>query len=71
MPACCWSASSPCSATFGGVVDPPGPVAEPLVAALAEALRDRGVLVPTGEFGADMRVHLVGDGPLTVVLDTP
>jgi len=49
----------------------PGPVAEPLVAALAEALRDRGVLVPTGEFGADMRVHLVGDGPLTVVLDTP
>jgi len=49
----------------------PGPVAEPLVAALAEALRDRGVLVPTGEFGADMRVHLVGDGPVTLVLDTP
>lgn len=49
----------------------PGPVAEPLVAALAEALRERGVDVPTGEFGADMRVHLIGDGPVTLVLDTP
>lgn len=49
----------------------PGPVAEPLVDALAAALRERGVHVPTGEFGADMRVHLVGDGPVTLVLDTP
>ena len=45
----------------------PGPVAEPLVDALADALRQRGVTVPTGEFGADMRVHLVGDGPVTLV----
>ena len=49
----------------------PGPVAEPVVGALADALRERGVEVPTGEFGADMRVHLVGDGPVTVVIDTP
>ncbi|MFC3687132.1 D-aminoacyl-tRNA deacylase [Aquipuribacter hungaricus] len=49
----------------------PGGVAEPLVDALAAALRERGVTVPTGEFGADMRVHLVGDGPVTLVLDTP
>ena len=49
----------------------PGPVAEPLVDALAEALRLRGVSVSTGEFGADMRVHLVGDGPVTLVVDTP
>ena len=49
----------------------PGPVAEPLVEALATALRERGVDVETGELGADMRVHLVGDGPVTLVLDTP
>ncbi len=49
----------------------PGPVAEPLVDALAVALRDRGVEVPTGSFGADMRVHLVNDGPVTLVIDTP
>lgn len=49
----------------------PGPVAEPLVEALAAALRSRGASVATGEFGADMRVHLVNDGPLTLVVDTP
>lgn len=49
----------------------PGPVAEPLVEALAAALRERGVDVPTGRFGADMRVHLVNDGPVTLVIDTP
>lgn len=49
----------------------PSPVAEPLVDALAVALRDRGVEVPTGSFGADMRVHLVNDGPVTLVIDTP
>ncbi len=48
-----------------------GPVAEPLVAALAGALVERGVSVATGEFGADMRVGLVNDGPVTVLLDTP
>jgi len=49
----------------------PGPVAEPLVQGLADALRRRGVPVPTGSFGADMRVHLVNDGPVTLVIDTP
>lgn len=49
----------------------PGDVAEPLVEALADALRQRGVTVGTGRFGADMRVHLVNDGPVTLVVDTP
>ncbi|WP_380165270.1 D-aminoacyl-tRNA deacylase [Jannaschia sp. R86511] len=49
----------------------PGPVAEPLVDDLAAALRARGVTVATGRFGADMRVHLVNDGPVTIVVDTP
>jgi D-aminoacyl-tRNA deacylase len=49
----------------------PGSVAEPLLEELAQALRARGVEVATGRFGADMRVHLVGDGPVTLVIDTP
>ncbi len=47
----------------------PGPVAEPLVEAVAEALRERGVEVATGTFGADMAVSLVNDGPVTLIID--
>lgn len=47
----------------------PGPVAEPLVDALVTALRERGITVATGRFGADMRVELVNDGPTTLILD--
>ena len=47
----------------------PGPVAEPLVAAVVEGLRSRGATVATGAFGADMTVELVNDGPFTVLLD--
>jgi D-aminoacyl-tRNA deacylase len=47
----------------------PGPVAEPLVTAFAEALRELGAHVETGVFGADMQVELVNDGPVTVVLE--
>lgn len=46
----------------------PGPVAEPLVDALVTALRERGITVATGRFGADMRVELVNDGPTTLIL---
>ena len=49
----------------------PGPVAEPLVAALATGLAQLGLPVATGTFGAHMAVHLVNDGPVTLVLDTP
>ena len=48
----------------------PGPVAQPLVDAVAERFRDRGATVSTGIFGADMRVSLVNDGPMTITLDT-
>ena len=47
----------------------PGPVAEPLVAAVVEALRVRGLDVATGVFGADMAVELVNDGPVTILLE--
>ncbi len=47
----------------------PGPVAEPLVEAVVAALRERGVEVSTGRFGAHMDVELVGDGPVTIILE--
>jgi D-tyrosyl-tRNA(Tyr) deacylase len=36
----------------------------------ATALRRHGVSVAMGRFGADMRVALVNDGPVTIILDT-
>ena len=48
----------------------PGPVAEPLVEALAEDLRARGLEVFTGVFGADMLVESANNGPVTIILDT-
>ena len=48
----------------------PGPVAEPLVAAVAAALRARGLEVATGVFGADMALELVNDGPVTILLES-
>jgi D-tyrosyl-tRNA(Tyr) deacylase len=47
----------------------PGPVAEPLVSAVIQALRDGGARVQTGVFGADMKVSLVNDGPVTIIVD--
>ncbi|UXA04683.1 D-tyrosyl-tRNA(Tyr) deacylase [Mycobacterium sp. SMC-2] len=47
----------------------PGAVAEPLVAAFAEALQGLGAQVQTGMFGANMQVELVNDGPVTVLLE--
>jgi D-tyrosyl-tRNA(Tyr) deacylase len=47
----------------------PGPVAEPLVGAVISSLRDLGATVETGVFGADMKVSLVNDGPVTIILD--
>jgi len=47
----------------------PGTVAEPLVDEVVDELRRRGATVETGRFGADMQVHLVNDGPVTLLLD--
>ena len=47
----------------------PGPVAEPLVDAVVEELRTRGIHVETGHFGAMMSVELVNDGPYTLVIE--
>ena len=43
--------------------------AEPLCEHFCQALRDLGVHVETGVFGARMAVELVNDGPVTIILD--
>lgn len=47
----------------------PGPVAEPLVEAVAETLRQLGATVAGGRFGAHMQVELTNDGPVTIMLE--
>ena len=47
----------------------PGPFAEPLVEAVVSSLRELGADVQTGVFGADMKVSLVNDGPVTIILE--
>jgi D-aminoacyl-tRNA deacylase len=47
----------------------PGPVAEPLVTAVVDELRSLGAHVETGRFGADMKVALVNDGPVTIIIE--
>ncbi|MEZ5115987.1 MAG: D-aminoacyl-tRNA deacylase [Candidatus Nanopelagicales bacterium] len=47
----------------------PGDVAAPLVDEVVAELRRRGARVETGVFGADMRVSLTNDGPVTVSLE--
>ena len=44
-------------------------VAEPMYEAFCQALRELGVHVETGVFGAKMQVELINDGPVTIVLD--
>ena len=41
----------------------------PLYERFIEMLRDRGLPVQTGEFGASMEVELVNDGPVTLWLE--
>ena len=55
--------------SFTGAAPPP--LAEPLYEAFVAAVRLRGVRVQTGEFGADMTVTIVNDGPVTLVVETP
>jgi D-tyrosyl-tRNA(Tyr) deacylase len=42
--------------------------AEELFNRLVEACREEGAVVETGIFGADMKVHLINDGPVTFIL---
>lgn len=44
--------------------------AEPMIARFIAQAKAQGVDVQTGQFGADMKVELLNDGPVTIVLDT-
>ncbi|HJC30445.1 MAG TPA: D-tyrosyl-tRNA(Tyr) deacylase [Candidatus Dietzia intestinipullorum] len=47
-----------------------GDVAEPMVESVVLGLRERGLEVATGAFGAMMQVHSTNDGPFTVLVET-
>ncbi len=48
----------------------PPEVARPLYEHFVSLVRAGGVKVETGEFGADMALELVNDGPVTIVFDS-
>jgi D-tyrosyl-tRNA(Tyr) deacylase len=48
----------------------PPDVAAPLVERFVARIRDHGIHVERGRFGAQMMVELVNDGPFTLVMDT-
>ncbi|MCA9281877.1 MAG: D-tyrosyl-tRNA(Tyr) deacylase [Phycisphaeraceae bacterium] len=54
---------------FDGAMRPPE--AETEFGALCDAVGAQGVRVARGVFGADMKVAIVNDGPVTVVVESP
>ena len=44
-------------------------ISKPLYELVIKECRDRGFKVGTGEFGADMKVESINDGPVTIILD--
>ena len=47
----------------------PGDEAEPIIAAIAQTLRERGIHVEEGRFGAMMEVSSVNSGPFTLLVE--
>ena len=45
-------------------------VANPMYERLVQHWREMGIHVETGKFGADMKVSLINDGPVTMLLDS-
>jgi D-tyrosyl-tRNA(Tyr) deacylase len=37
---------------------------------MIDALKQEGIPVETGQFGADMQVHLCNDGPVSIWIDS-
>ena len=54
--------------SFSDAADPG--VAEPLYERFCAALRDEGIGVETGVFGARMKIALVNDGPVTIIVES-
>ena len=49
----------------------PGPVAEPVYEQFCVELERLGATVARGRFGAEMRLSLVNDGPVTILVHSP
>lgn len=45
-------------------------IARPLVDTVADELRSMGLHVSNGEFGANMQISLINDGPVTIWMDS-
>lgn len=43
----------------------------PLYERFVELAKSKNITVATGEFGADMKVSLLNDGPVTLIIDSP
>lgn len=54
--------------SFVGAADPD--LAEPMVQLVADLVAAQGIPVATGSFGAQMEVHSVNDGPVTILIET-
>src|SRR5262245_13942612 len=48
----------------------PPPIAIPLYETFINGVKALGVPVATGQFGADVKVELVNDGPVTLIVDS-
>ena len=59
-----------CSSRRPGFTDAARPeISKPLYEKVVAECRARGFEVGTGEFGADMKVESVNDGPVTIILE--
>ena len=47
----------------------PADEAAPIIEKIAAYLRDRGITVAEGKFGAHMKVQSINDGPFTVIVE--
>ena len=48
----------------------PPPIAQPLYENCIRVAQASGLTVQTGRFGADMKISLINDGPVTIMLDS-
>ena len=61
-----------CRSRRPGFTDAARPeISKPLYELVVSECRNRGFEVGTGEFGADMEVEIINDGPLTFIIDSP
>ncbi len=63
-----WNCKKGNRPSFDGAMPPD--IANKMYLEFVDYVKSQGINVRTGEFGADMKVTLTNDGPVTVVLDT-